>query len=230
MRALLLPVKDLKNAKKRLSNVLTPEERFGLAEAMLADTIRAVCRARLAEKIFVATSYEPVMNIAEESGWEIIRETQQISESDSVDAASRICEERGVTGLLRVPLDLPLLRSKDIDDLLAIDCQAPALVIVPSRDGTGTNAMLRTPPTMFPSNFGNGSFAKHLAEAEKAGARIIVRRNARLEMDVDDESDLRALLEQDLKETETGKWLRDSGVGARLDSKAETEAKFAAGS
>jgi 2-phospho-L-lactate/phosphoenolpyruvate guanylyltransferase len=230
MRALLLPVKDLKNAKKRLSNVLTSEERFGLAEAMLADTIRAVRHARLAEKIFVATSYEPVMNIAEESGWEIIRETQQISESDSVDAASRICEERGVTGLLRVPLDLPLLRSQDIDDLLAIDCQAPALVIVPSRDGTGTNAMLRTPPTMFPSNFGNGSFAKHLAEAEKAGAHIIVRRNARLEMDVDDESDLRALLEQDLKETETGKWLRDSGVGARLDSKAETEAKFAAGS
>lgn len=230
MRALLLPVKHLKNAKKRLSNVLTPEERFGLAEAMLADTIRAVCRARLAEKIFVATNYDPVMNIAEESGWEIIRETQQISESDSVDAASRICEEQGVTGLLRVPLDLPLLRSKDIDDLLAIDCEAPALVIVPSRYGTGTNAMLRTPPTMFPSNFGNGSFAKHLAEAEKAGARIIVRRNARLEMDVDDESDLRALLEQDLKETETGKWLRDSGVGARLDSKAETEAKFAAGS
>jgi 2-phospho-L-lactate/phosphoenolpyruvate guanylyltransferase len=230
MRALLLPVKDLKNAKKRLSNVLTPEERFGLAKAMLADTIRAVCRARLAEKIFVATNYEPVMNIAEESGWEIIRETQQISESDSVDAASRICEERGVTRLLRVPLDLPLLRSKDIDDLLAIDCEAPALVIVPSRDGTGTNAMLRTPPTMFPSNFGNGSFAKHLAEAEKAGARIIVRRNARLEMDVDDESDLRALLEQDLKETETGNWLRDTGVGARLDPKAESEAKFAAGS
>jgi 2-phospho-L-lactate guanylyltransferase len=168
------------------------------------------------------------MNIAEESGWEIIRETRQISESDSVDAASRICEKRGVTGLLRVPLDLPLLRSKDIDDLLAVDCEAPALVIVPSRDGTGTNAMLRMPPTMFPSHFGNGSFAKHLAEAEKAGARIIVRRNAGIEMDVDDESDLRALLEHDLSATETGRWLRDSGVGARLHAKAETQAKFAA--
>ena len=34
MRALLLPVKDLNNAKKRLMGVLTPEERFGLAEAI----------------------------------------------------------------------------------------------------------------------------------------------------------------------------------------------------
>lgn len=228
MRALLLPVKDLKNAKKRLTGVLTPGERFALAKAMLADTIRAVRGVKRAEKIFVATNYAAVMNIAEGYGWEIIRETRQVSESDSVDAASRFCEEMGVSGLLRVPLDLPLLRSNDIDDLLAVDCQAPALVIVPSRDGTGTNAMLRTPPTLFASHFGNGSFGKHLAEAETAGAHIIVRRNARLEMDVDDENDLRALLEQDLSATETGRWLRDSGVAARFRSNAETEARFAA--
>jgi 2-phospho-L-lactate guanylyltransferase len=228
MHALLLPVKDLKNAKKRLTGVLTPEERFGLAKAMLADTIRAVRGVKRAKQIFVATNYEPVIKIAEEYGWEIIRETRQISESDSVDAASRIGESRGVTGLLRVPLDLPLLRSDDVDDLLGVDCEAPALVIVPSRDGTGTNAMLRARPTLFPSHFGNGSFAKHLAEAENAGARIIVRRNSRLEMDVDDESDLRALLEHDLGDTETGRWLRDSGVQARFGSNTNTGAKFAA--
>jgi len=90
------------------------------------------------------------------------------------------------------------------------------MVIVPSRDGTGTNAMLRTPPTLFPSHFGGGSFAKHLAEAENANARVVVRRNSRLEMDVDDEADLRALLKQDLSATETGRWLRVSGVAAKF--------------
>jgi 2-phospho-L-lactate/phosphoenolpyruvate guanylyltransferase len=216
MRALLLPVKDLKNAKKRLIGVLTPEERFGLAQAMLADTIRAVRGVRCAEKIFVVTNYKPVIQLAEEYRWEILPEEQQISESHSVDAASRICEERGVTGLLRLPLDLPLILSSDIDELLSVDCQSPSLVIVPSRDGTGTNAMLRTPPTLFPSHFGNGSFAKHLAEAETAHARVVMRRNPRLEMDVDDEADLRALLEYDLSATETGRWLRASGVQARF--------------
>ena len=216
MRALLLPVKDLNNAKKRLIGVLTPEERFALADAMLADTIRAVRGVRCAERIFVVTNYEPVMQLAEENQWEILREEQQISESDSVDAASQICEQLSVTGLLRLPLDLPLIQSSDIDELLTVECQAPALVIVPSRDGTGTNAMMRTPPTLFPSHFGSGSFAKHLAEAERAHARVMVRRNARLEMDVDDEADLRALLEHHLSGTETGRWLRASGVEAKF--------------
>ena len=216
MRALLLPVKDLNNAKKRLIGVLTPEERFALADAMLADTIRAVRGVRCAERIFVVTNYEPVMQLAEENQWEILREEQQISESDSVDAASQICEQLSVTGLLRLPLDLPLIQSSDIDELLTVECQAPALVIVPSRDGTGTNAMMRTPPTLFPSHFGGGSFAKHLAEAERAHARVMVRRNARVEMDVDDEADLRALLDHDLGGTETGRWLRASGVEAKF--------------
>jgi 2-phospho-L-lactate/phosphoenolpyruvate guanylyltransferase len=216
MRALLLPVKDLNNAKKRLIGVLSPQERFALAEAMLADTVRAVKRARLAEKVFVVTNYAPAMLLAEENHWEIISEEHQISESHSVDAASKCCQQKGVTGLLRIPLDLPLMQSSDIDELLASDCSSPGLVIVPSRDGTGTNAILRTPPALFPSHFGTGSFAKHLVEAQNARAEVIIRRNPRLEMDVDDESDLRALLQHDLSATETGRWLRSSGVAARL--------------
>ncbi len=218
MRALLLPVKDLNNAKKRLIGVLTPEERFGLAEAMLKDTIRAVQGVKRAEQIFVVTNYKPAMCLAEDRGWEILQEGQQISESDSVDAASRVCELRGVTALLRVPLDVPLVQASDIDELLAVECEEPALVIVPSRDGLGTNAILRMPPALFPSHFGMGSFAKHVGEAERIGARVILRRSPRLEMDVDDEADLRVLLKNDLTGTETGRWLRESGVEARFRS------------
>src|SRR6266849_8927951 len=211
MRALLLPIKDLRNAKQRLAPLLTPAERLALAEAMLADTIQAVRGVRKADRIFVVTNYAPAMQVAEKNGWDLLREEQQISESASVDAASRQCAERGIRAVLRLPLDVPLAQSNDIDGLLAIDCAPPALVIVPSRDGTGTNAILRTPPTLFPSHFGNGSFAKHCAEAERAGAQIILRRNARLEMDVDDEADLLALVQHDLGGTKTGAWLERSG-------------------
>ena len=216
MRALLLPVKDLRQAKQRLASFLNAEERLGLAQAMLADTVRAVCGVRQAEKIFVVTNYIPAMAVAEQNGWNLLREDRQISESFSVDYASMQCAKRGVTALLRLPLDVPLVQSSDIDDLLAVECAAPALVIVPSRDGTGTNAILRTPPALFPSHFGNGSFANHCAEAQRAGAHIVVRRSARLEMDVDDEIDLRALVQRDLSGTETGAWLRSSGLLTRL--------------
>jgi 2-phospho-L-lactate guanylyltransferase len=220
IRALLLPIKDLRNAKQRLAGVLTPDERFGLAHAMLADTIRAVRGVQRAEKIFVITNYEPAMETAAKFNWEILREEHQISESASVDFASRLCVERGVTSLLRLPLDLPLVQPSDIDDLLATECAAPAVVMVPSRDGTGTNAILRTPPPLFPSHFGPNSFAKHRGEAERSGARLIIKRNERLEMDVDDESDLRALLHHNLTDTATGKWLEESGVAARFRTRA----------
>jgi 2-phospho-L-lactate/phosphoenolpyruvate guanylyltransferase len=216
MRALLLPIKDLRQAKQRLAPLLNPEERFALAQAMLADTIRAVRDVRRADKIFVVTNYIPAMQAAEANGWELLREEQQISESVSVDAASQNCAERGVTSLLRLPLDVPLVHASDIDELLEIDCAAPALVIVPSRDGTGTNAILRTPPALFPSHFGSGSFAKHCTEARRVGAQIVVRRNARLEMDVDDEADLCTLAREDLDGTETGAWLERSGLTKRL--------------
>jgi 2-phospho-L-lactate/phosphoenolpyruvate guanylyltransferase len=228
MRALLLPVKDLRNAKKRLIGVLTPEERFALAQAMLGDVIRAVQRVDRADKVFMVTTYEPAADLAEENGWEILREDRQISESDSVDAASRICEQRGARALLRLPLDLPLVQPRDIDELLGIECEAPAMVIVPSRDGTGTNALLRTPPKLFPSHFGEGSFAKHLGEARDAGARIFIRRNPRLEMDVDDEADLRALLKHDLTNTATGRWLQETGLAEKLGKSPNCETRLAA--
>jgi 2-phospho-L-lactate guanylyltransferase len=227
MRAILLPVKDLRNAKQRLAGVLTPEQRFALAHAMLADTAAALRRVRGAEKIFVVTNYAPAIAIAEENGWEVLREERQISESVSVDAASRECERWGVTALLRLPLDVPLVQSRDLDELLALRCAAPGVVMVPSRDGTGTNAILRIPPTLFASHFGNGSFEKHCAAAEAAGAQIVPRRNIRLEMDVDDEADLRALLGHDLSGTHTGAWLRQSGVAERLQSEQQTRARVA---
>jgi 2-phospho-L-lactate guanylyltransferase len=222
MRAILLPVKDLTNAKQRLAGVLTPKERFELAHAMLADTARAVSGVNQAERIFVVTNYAPVVRLAAENGWEVLWEDRQISESHSVDAASRACAERGITRLLRLPLDIPLVKSRDIDALLEIECPSNAVVLVPSQDGTGTNAILRCPPTLFPSHFGHGSFAKHRAEAERRGAQIIVCRNARLEIDVDSGDDLSLLVRHDLRGTATGQWLRESGVGARYLAELES--------
>jgi 2-phospho-L-lactate/phosphoenolpyruvate guanylyltransferase len=227
MRALLLPIKDLRFAKQRLAATLSADQRFGLAQAMLADTVRAVGSIRSTTGVFVITNYEPAAEAARQNGWHLLQEAEQTSESASVDAASLLCEERGVTSLLRLPLDLPLLQSADIDALLQTPCGAPGMLIVPSRDGTGTNALLRTPPALFPSRFGTGSFAKHIAEAQRLGAHIVVHRNPHLEMDVDDESDLRIILQQDLRGTETGRWLHANGIASLLQKLSAQDATHA---
>ncbi len=216
MRALLIPVKDLRAAKQRLAPLLSPQERFELAQAMMDDVVAAVLQCRAADRIFVVTSYDPAIACAERCGWTVLRETRQISESDSVDAASRECESRGVTSLLRLPIDLPFISAGDIDEVFAAAEPAPCAVLVPSRDATGTNALLRAHPTLFPSHFGPGSFVKHLAVARAAGARIRTLRNPRLELDVDDSEDLSSLLAEIPRGTATGRWLGRSRLPERL--------------
>lgn len=194
MPAILIPVKDLSQAKQRLAGVLGQEERTALARAMLDDVFAAVAATRGVDAVFVISSDAPALARARELGWETLVENQQISESHSVDAASRLCEARGVRALLRLPIDIPLVEPRDIEDLLHLAAEGASVVMVPSRDGAGTNALLRTPPSLFRSHFGPGSLALHLDEAGRAGAHADVIRNPRIELDIDDEADLRAFL------------------------------------
>lgn len=194
VRAILIPVKDLSRAKQRLASLLGQAERTALARAMLDDVFAAVAAVRAVDAVFVVSSDAGALEKARRLGWQTLPERNQVSESASVDQASRECAERGVTALLRLPIDIPLVEPGDIESLFAAAGPAPSAVLVPSRDAEGTNALLRTPPSLFPSHFGPGSLAKHIAEARQAGARVEIVRNPRLELDLDEESDVRAFL------------------------------------
>ena len=210
VKALLIPVKDLGRAKQRLAPLLSQAERIILAHAMMQDVFSAVSGARLADQVFVVSSYRPALERARELGWQTIEEQHQISESASVDYASYICFEQGVTSLLRLPIDVPLLQPEDIDALLTRAQDAPSAVIVPSRTG-GTNALLRTPPTLFPSHFGPGSLALHIDEAERANAQFAIVRSNRFELDIDDADDLAELCARAPETGATARWLAESG-------------------
>lgn len=219
MKAILIPVKEFREAKKRLAPHFSAADRAALAEATCEDFFQVVSAVRCVERVFVV-SKEPGA-LARARGWETIVETRQISESDSVDAASQYCAAQGVNALLRLPIDLPLAEPRDIeavfrkfDEKFDGNCdRAPAVVLVPSRDGTGTNALLRTPPGLFPSRFGPNSFALHLAEAERCGARICVLRNARLELDVDELEDLRGVHMHLRPSSATARWCNEHNIG-----------------
>ena len=212
MRAVLIPVKDLTCAKQRLAPILAQRERTALAAAMMEDVFAAVAAVRGIDAVFVVSNHEPALERARSMGWEVIRERQQVSESDSVDRASRTCAARGVDSLLRLPIDIPLLLASDVEDVLSAARPAPACVLVASRDATGTNALLRTPPGLFRSHFGPHSLGKHLAEAAAKGAMAFVLRNTRIELDVDDEDDLRTLATRADVRGATRAWLRRAGM------------------
>jgi len=204
-------VKELSKAKQRLTAHFSAVARIELADALWQDFFNVAAAARNVDKVFVVSAEPRVLDRARRFAWEVISESRQVSESDSVDFASRWCVEHGVDALLRLPVDLPLIQPCDIESLFSGLPSGSATVIVPSRDGDGTNALLRKPPTLFPSRFGPGSFAKHLAEASRVGSQISVVRNPRIEVDIDDVDDLRLLSAQDVRSNATRTWLQSHG-------------------
>jgi 2-phospho-L-lactate/phosphoenolpyruvate guanylyltransferase len=196
MLYILIPVKDLSCAKQRLAQLFTQEERTRLAWMMLETTFAAATGVRNVDRLAVVTLYPPAISLAERYGMEVISETAQISESASVDFGSHELKKRGASSVLRLPIDLPLIKTEDIEMILSYGKARPHVVIVPSRDGTGTNAILRKPPDLFPSHFGPGSFWKHLQEAEKAKAECEVIHLPRVALDIDDPEDVKEMMEQ----------------------------------
>jgi len=206
MKVVLLPLKDPAHAKQRLAGHLTPKERQELAWAMLEDVTRAVGAAITPDQVVVVTRGYPAW-LAEQSNWQVIEENQQISESHSVDYSSRLLQQRGASVVLRLPTDIPLLEPEDVDTLLNLKLGARSAVIIPSRDGKGTNALLRTPPDAFPSRFGENSLALHQEEARRHGVELKILENPRISLDLDEFSDLLRFMRLE-NETRTSQVLR----------------------
>ena len=215
MNALLIPIKDPSNAKTRLAELLSLDERQRLAWAMFEDVSRAVREARKPDCVVIVTSYARAAERARELEWEVLIEDSQHSESASVDWASGVLAERGVDAVMRLPADLPLVRAEDIDALLSIGLDCPGAVLAPSREGTGTNAIIRTPPALFPSRFGPNSLALHKQEAAKVGVECRVVENWRIALDIDEPADVDILLDTG-RDTATFDVLVEMGMVERL--------------
>jgi len=215
MKALLIPIKDPTNAKTRLAELLSVDERRRLAWAMFEDVSRAAAAARRPDRVVMVTSFAPAVERATDLGWDVLIEESQVSESASVDWASLVLSERGFDTVMRLPADLPLVQPADIDELLSIELNSPGALLVPSREGTGTNAIIRTPPTLFPSRFGPNSCALHKQEAAFVGVECVIVGNSRIALDIDEPGDIELLMEKASGTTTLG-LLVEIGVIERL--------------
>jgi coenzyme F420-0:L-glutamate ligase/coenzyme F420-1:gamma-L-glutamate ligase len=221
--AILIPVKATVRAKGRLATILDQAARQQLSLAMLEDVLAAVMptAGNLVEAVYVATSDPAAMAIARSRGASVLEEQEQRSESHSVDSASQSRAERGTEAVLTIPADIPAIRTEDVETILREATPDRDVVLVPSRDGTGTNAIWRRPPQAIPSRFGFDSFRKHQADAEARGLRWRALQVPRAAVDVDEPEDLAAFLEFP-GETRTRALVLRLGVVGRLLEPRET--------
>jgi 2-phospho-L-lactate/phosphoenolpyruvate guanylyltransferase len=188
----VLPVKRFAAAKQRLAPGMGSTHRAELAAAMLEDVLEAIRAARSIERTIVVSSEPRAVEIASTGGAEVIADPDEGGHSGAALAGIARARQLGAGTAVLLPIDCPLLAPRELERLLT-GMPERYVAIVPDRHGTGTNALVLSPPNAIEPSFGEGSCARHVAAARTAGIPYNVEELPSLALDLDTPADIVAL-------------------------------------
>jgi 2-phospho-L-lactate guanylyltransferase len=191
----ILPIKSFGEAKQRLAHELRPRPRRALAEAMFSDVLVALGRTASIDDVLVVSGDLGAQEIARGYGAGVLDDQQRGHSAATLLGIARAIQS-GTRRALLVPGDCPLLDPEEVDALMARPVAERSALIVPDRHGTGTNALLLTPPDSLEPAFGPGSCQRHAAGARAQGTPYEVVHVPSLALDIDTPEDLEALQER----------------------------------
>ncbi len=210
----LIPVKPLKDSKRRLSHLLPAQRRAILIHGLLQQELAVLAEVPAISNVLVISSDPGVWELAHQYGAQVEKETQPQGLNAAVARGLALAAADGAEAALMLPADLPFINASEVNALIAagID-QKPisqpdlalngnigsgingqysnnGIMVICSDDaGDGTNALLLNPISEFNFHFGPGSFQLHIQEAQKRGITIYTVSTPGLQFDLDNEND-----------------------------------------
>lgn len=166
--------------------------RAELAAAMLEDVLEAIGATRSIEQTVVVTGEPRAIELAGERGCELVADPDEGGHSGAALAGTARARELGADCAVLLPIDCPLLDSRELERLLT-GLPERFVTVVPDRHGSGTNALALAPPDAIEPSFGEDSCARHVAAAREAGVPYGVEELASLALDLDTPADVVAL-------------------------------------
>lgn len=185
--AVLMPVKDFRQAKARLADAVDPAGRESLARWM-AERVLAAAGA----PVFVVCDSDDVASWARARDATVLW-TPDIGLNAAVAAGAVAVAEAGFDQIAVAHSDLPLADRESAP--IAALAHAGEVTLVPDTRSDGTNVLVlptsvAVGESAFRFRYGPGSFRAHLAETERLGLVAHVERHPRLALDVDTIEDL----------------------------------------
>ncbi len=191
----IIPVKRFGNAKQRLLATLDRPQRAALVKAMLGDVLGTTSDSRQVERVIVVTSERRAQRIAlahaqrVEVPLEVLQEPADRGHPEAATLGIVRAQALGARCVVLLPGDCPLLDAAELDAALQ-RMHEGRVAVVPDRHGSGTNALMMSPPDAIGPAFGPGSRARHADRAERAGHEVAVEPLPSLALDVDTLEDL----------------------------------------
>jgi 2-phospho-L-lactate/phosphoenolpyruvate guanylyltransferase len=187
----IIPVKALSEAKSRLAPHLTHYERERLVLDMLRHVVQTLCASQEFEVVSVVSPDSRVLEKARIWGARAMVEEQYGHNPALHMAALRELSE-GATALLTISADLPLLTTGDINVMVDRSTRFD-VVLAPSLDGTGTNAILARPPLVVPYLFSINSLGRYVQASRQRRLSSTLYHSRGLALDIDTIEDVREL-------------------------------------
>ncbi len=185
-------MKRFSAAKQRMAAGITGGQRRDLAEAMVADVLEAIGQARTVERTIVVTGDPIAQELASEAGAEVVPDPEDAGHIEAAQAGIARAEADGAERVVLLAGDCPLLDPRELDSLLT-GVPGNYVGVVPDRHGTGTNALLLSPPSAIVPAFGEGSRERHVEAARQAGIPFGIEALPSIELDLDTPADVIAL-------------------------------------
>jgi 2-phospho-L-lactate guanylyltransferase len=213
----IIPIKSLNQAKHRLKHVLYPDERQEFFNAMFEDVLSTMMSVPDFEQVAVATVCPAACIIAKKYGAIVLSTSQDEGQTAAVERSAKILDARGITSMLVIPGDVPLVTVEEIKIVLDLHEKAPSMTIVPAQDELGSNCIALSPTIAAPLRFGPNSYFPHLETARKLGLSLQSPKLTGLGLDIDTPEDLLVLSRQTVC-TRAQEYLRKKKIMERLNN------------
>ncbi len=195
--AAIIPVKTFSKAKTRLN--LPSDQKQEICRLMLEEVVKTISGNKNIEKIIIVSKDEDALNISKKFGAKEIFDNDESGVNHAVSLADSFLESDGIDASIVFPQDIPFLQSDDIDYLLEFQKSSKSVLVVPSRQFDGTNALFRKPFNLMKTHYDEDSYKIHLEVGKSLTSNTSLIFLRRIMLDIDSRADLDFSISQNEK-------------------------------
>ena len=192
----IIPVKTFSKAKTRLN--LQQDCKMEICSLMLQEVLKTISNCKVVNQIVLVSKDEAALKIGRQfNSIEIFDNESGVN--NAINLADEYLSDKNFDCSIIFPQDIPTMISSDIDALLGFIKSTNSVIIVPSRQFNGTNALVRCPADLIQTRYDMGSYTHQIDAANTKTKNISIALIRRMMLDIDDESDLAFMLKQNSK-------------------------------
>jgi 2-phospho-L-lactate guanylyltransferase len=195
--AIVVPVREFKETKRRLRGFLSERQRAILTDLLLTRVLNEAEKSRAVEVVVVASEGGPIRKKMKR--FQKVRVIEESIHHGGVNKAMRdgiavVAKRHPTASILLIPADLPLLSQQNLDRVSRL-LEKFDLVINPSSRSDGTSLLAFNPDkSRITLHYDDDSFRKHVQEATKLKLKSKIIKIVGFSQDLDSKADLTHLM------------------------------------